>query len=60
MPSNILQHAFEPSNNVEVEEYKNIKISLGVCKNIVEMHKGEIDIRLIETGTLVIIRLPKV
>lgn len=60
MPSNILQHVFEPYNDIEVGEYKKIKISLGVCKNIIEMHKGEINIRLIETGTSVIIRLPKV
>ncbi len=60
MPSNILQNIFEPSNDVEIAEYRKIKISLGVCKDIVEMHKGNININLTETGTIVIIELPKV
>ena len=60
MPANILQSMFEPSTDIETGEYRKTKISLGVCKDIVEIHKGKININLIETGTLIIITLPKV
>ena len=59
MPANILKSIFEPSNDIDVREYRKIKVSLSVCKDIVEMHKGKININLVETGTAVIIELPK-
>ena len=59
IPIDILQYIFEPPGDMGSDKFSKIRISLAVCKDIIEMHKGKINIDFIETGTSVLIMLPK-
>jgi len=58
IPSGVLQKILDPTNNSNLEDFEKIGISLTVCKDIIEMHKGKIIINSSGIGTSVIIKLP--
>ena len=58
IPENIVKKVFEPAPAPGASSYKKTEISLTVCKDIIEMHKGKIFINTTATGTSVKIILP--
>lgn len=58
IPGAVLHKIFDPADNSNLENFEKIGRSLTVCKDIIEMHKGKIDINSNGTGTSVIIKLP--
>ncbi len=55
---NILQMIFSPHNYSGLKNFEKTGISLTVCKEIIEMHKGIFNISSSESGTSVTIKLP--
>ncbi len=58
IPENIIRNIFNPDNESGLENFGKTGISLTVCKDIIEMHKGRININSTESGTSVKINLP--
>ena len=58
IPENILQKIFNPVNFSDLENFEKTGISLAVCKDIIEMHKGTLNVKSTGSGTLVTIKLP--
>ena len=58
IPGSVLQNILDPTDNSNLENFEKIGISLTVCKDIIEMHKGKIIINSSAIGTSVIIKLP--
>ncbi len=54
----IIQKVFNPVNAYNEENFAKTEISLTVCKDIIEMHKGEIIVNPNGNGNSIIIRLP--
>jgi len=54
----IVQKVFSPVNTYNQENFAKTEISLTVCKDIIEMHKGEMIVNPDGNGNSIIIRLP--
>lgn len=54
----IVQKVFSPLNSYSHGNFAETEISLTVCKDIIEMHKGEIIVNPNGNGNSIIIRLP--
>lgn len=54
----ILQKIFDFSDTKNYEDYEKEGISLAVCRDIIEMHKGNINVLSKDTGNSIIIKLP--
>ncbi len=65
IPANVVQKIFNPEYTVQLESFSHsdqlwekTAISLTVCKDIIEMHKGKININSNENGNSIFIKLP--
>lgn len=56
IPQNIVQKIFTPDNTFSEGNFEKTEISLTVCKDIIEMHKGKIIIN--SDGNSIMIKLP--
>ncbi|MEJ2616220.1 MAG: histidine kinase dimerization/phospho-acceptor domain-containing protein, partial [Ignavibacteriaceae bacterium] len=54
----IVQKVFSPINTLNQGNFAKAEISLTVCKDIIEMHKGEIIVNPNGNGNSIVIRLP--
>ena len=54
----IVQKVFRPLNSYNQDNFEKTEISLTVCKDIIEMHKGEIIVNPNGNGNSIVIRLP--
>jgi two-component system NtrC family sensor kinase len=54
----ILQKIFDFSDTKNYEDYEKEGISLAVCRDIIEMHKGNINVLSKDAGNSIIIKLP--
>ena len=54
----IVQKVFSPVNSYNQESFAKTEISLTVCKDIIEMHKGKIIVNPNGNGNSIVIRLP--
>ena len=54
----ILQKIFDFKDTEDSEDFEKEGISLAVCRDIIEMHKGKINVLSTDTGNSIIIKLP--
>ena len=58
IPENVVQKVFNPEYSYSLESFEKVGISLAVCKDIIEMHKGKMFVNSNEKGASVTIKLP--
>jgi two-component system NtrC family sensor kinase len=58
IPENVLRKIFAPEQTSELNSFEKTAISLSVCRDIIRMHRGEINISSTDSGTSVTIILP--
>ena len=58
IPENILHKIFETSDTSVIDNLEKTGISLTVCKDIIEMHKGELTVSSTGSGNSINIKLP--
>jgi two-component system NtrC family sensor kinase len=59
IPEKIIQEVFNPATNSGLNFSGKEGISFSVCKNIVEIHRGTIDVNSTDSGNTVTIKLPE-
>ncbi len=58
IPDNILRKVFDPDQAPEIKNFEKTAISFSVCRDIIQMHRGKININSTGSGTSVTITLP--
>lgn len=58
IPENILQKVFDPIQASDLQYYDKTAISLSVCRDIIQMHGGKLNINSTGSGTSVTVALP--
>lgn len=58
IPEGILKKIFNPYHSPALENFEKLAISLTVCKDIIEMHKGKLQINTSAAGNSITINLP--
>ena len=53
-----MQKIFDFRDTKDSKDFEKEGISLAVCKDIIEMHKGKINVLSTDTGNSIIIKLP--
>ena len=58
IPESILENVFNPVKGNNLKNFEKTAISLSVCRDIIQMHGGKIDINSTGSGTSITVKLP--